>query len=85
MKTGSAASPTAQAKATRTIGPNGLVRTYIAAETSEADIAAGKGRVYQVGEWRGVGQFRIHGESRQSFRQAFEAAGIYEANKGART
>jgi hypothetical protein len=87
MKHANSNSPTAQRKALRTIGPNGIARQYIHADATEAEIAAGKGRVYEICEWTGIGIYKVHGRSRKSFRQAFERAGIYDTNppRGTRT
>jgi hypothetical protein len=77
-------SPTAIHKAVRTIGPNGIAQQFIRADATEREISNDAAWVYQIAEWRGVGIYKIHGESRKSYRQAFEAAGIYEDNRGAR-
>lgn len=81
MKTGYEASPTAQQKAIRTIGPQGLVSSYHEPSADGVNFIA----IYQVGEWHAIGDHRIYGESSKSFRQAFEAAGIYDINVKPRT
>ncbi|HBR94317.1 MAG TPA: hypothetical protein DEA90_09160 [Opitutae bacterium] len=80
MKHANHTSPTAQRKALRTIGPNGIARQYIHSDATEAEIEAGKGRIYEVCEWKGIGIYEVHGRSNKSLRQAFEAAGIYDTN-----
>lgn len=65
MKYAEAASRRAQAKARRLIGPRGIV-------------ARQGSCMYLVGEIDGPIGIKVHGTSDRSFRQAFEAAGLFD-------
>lgn len=82
MKTAFEASPTAQMKPARTIGERGCVRLY---EAGGCDHLPCRKLVYEVGEWHGIGDFRVAGSSDRSFRRAFEEAGIFEDKHKSKT
>lgn len=71
MKYGNAANRRAQAKANLLIGQKAFV--------------AKRGKLFLVGELRGVADFRVMGASDKSWRRAFESAGVFDPSQKKRS